>query len=337
MKRKLPAWLAVLTVFLPTLTHAQDSIFDPGEKPKLVLPKGAGEGPAWHPKYGLFFSGGGRITLLAPNGTSRVFRDDAGSNGLLFDHQGRLLTCEPARRRVTRTDMATGRIEVLADTYRGKRFNQPNDITVDSRGRVYFSDPRYGDRNDMELLDSDGRKIEGVYRIDPDGSVTRIITHEVDRPNGLVVTRDDRFLIVADNNNNSVGGARKLWRFELDDGGDIDLSSQKLLLDWESGRGPDGMVLDQKGRMYVAGGRNKPKPPAETSDRFKGGVYVLSPQGDLLTFVHIPHDEVTNCTFGDNDLRTLYITAGGTLWSIRTTTPGRMRGPPPRNCCRIRP
>ena len=111
----------------------------------------------------------------------------------------------------------------------------------------------------MELLDAAGRKIEGVYRIDPNGSVTRIITHEVDRPNGLVVTPDDRFLIVADNNNNSVGGARKLWRFELDDGGDVDLSSQTLLLDWKSGRGPDGMVLDQKGRMYVAGGRNKPQ------------------------------------------------------------------------------
>ena len=291
----------------------------------------AGEGPAWHPAYGLFASGGGHITLVEASGKSRLFRRDAGSNGLLLDHRGRLLVCEPVRRRVTRMNLQTGDLEVLAQEYRGQRFNQPNDITVDSHGRIYFSDPKYGDRTTMELASDDGRKVEGVYRIDPDKSVTRVISHEVDRPNGLLVSADDHFLFVADNNNNTIGGARKLWRFDLKADGSVDLNSRKLLMDWKTGRGPDGMVQDQKGRLYVAGGLNRPNPPFETARQFKGGVYVFSPSGELVDFVAIDRDEVTNCTFGGGDLRTLYITAGGTLWRIGTTTSGRMPWPPAAN------
>ena len=99
-----------------------------------------------------------------------------------------------------------------------------------------------------------------------------------------------------------------------------------MLLDWGSGRGPDGMVLDLAGRLYVAGGRNRPT-KFETASIRKGGVYVFSPQGKLLQFVHIPRDEVTNCTFGGADLRTLYITAGGSLWSIRTKATGSLVWP----------
>ena len=116
------------------------------------------------------------------------------------------MICEAAHRRVTRIEHG-GRLTILADRYDGHRFNQPNDLSLDSRGRIYFSDPCYGDRRGMEMLDADGRKVEGVYRIDPDGQVSRVITHEVDRPNGLVVTPDDRTLYVADNNNDTVGGA----------------------------------------------------------------------------------------------------------------------------------
>ena len=124
-----------------------------------------------------------------------------------------------------------------------------------------------------------------------------------------------------------MGVERKLFRFALQPDGSVNLASKKNLFDWKTGRGPDGMVLDAKGRIYVAGGRNKPNLPNETADKFKGGVYVISPDGKLLDFVAVPRDEVTNCTFGGPDLRTLYITAGGTLWSIRTTTRGKMPWP----------
>ena len=163
------------------------------------------------------------------------------------------------------------KLTVLADQYGGQRFNSPNDITIDSQNRIYFSDPQYGPREGMELLDAEGRKVEGVYRIDPDGIVTRIITHEVDRPNGLIVSGDDRYLFVADNNNNTPGGARKLWRFDLQADGTVDVASQRCLFDWQTSRGPDGMVLDQQGRLYVAAGLNQPQPPHETVAPYRAG------------------------------------------------------------------
>lgn len=307
---------------LPLVGMAGDSVLAPGAKPQLLQEHGAGEGPAWHPELGLLSSGEGNINRRDKSGKSSIYRKQAGSNGLMFDRQGRLVVCEPVQRRVTRIE-PDGSIKVLADTYEGKRFNQPNDLTIDSRNRLYFSDPCYGDRSHMELIDAAGQKVEGVYRIDPDGKVTRIITHEVDRPNGLVITPDDQFLYVADNNNDAVGGARKLWRFNLNADGSADPKSRKLIHDWKTTRGPDGMKLDAEGRLFVAGGLNKPNLPAETADPATAGVYVFSPQGQLIEFIPVPRDETTNCAFGGDDLKTLFITAGGTLWSVPVKTPGK--------------
>jgi gluconolactonase len=181
----------------------------------------------------------------------------------------------------------------------------------------------------MEMTSAGGRMIEGIYRIDPDGRVTRIIDEEVDRPNGLVVTPDDKYLYVADNNNNTVGGARKLWRFNLNADGTVDASSQTLIYDWKNTRGPDGMKLDAAGRLFVAAGLNHLNPPYETQSQSTAGIYVFSPKGELLYFVHIPRDETTNCAFGGDDLKTLFVTAGGTLWSIRVSTPGKPVWPTP--------
>ena len=317
--------VAILSFFV-SRSFGQDKLFET-RKPTMLLKTGANEGPAWHPKLGIVSSGNGGVHMLMPNQFKFMFMPEAGTNGLLFDHDGRLLMCQPKHRRVVRTNVKSKRIEVLADEYEGKKYNQPNDIAVDSKGRIYFTDPKYGSREGMEMLDEDGRAIEGVYRIDLDGKVTRIITHEVDRPNGIAVTQNDKFLYVADNNNNTSGVERKLFRFDLKPDGSVNLASKKSLYDWKDGRGPDGMALDQEGRIYVAGGLNKPNPPHEPAKDVKGGVYVISPKGKLLDFIPIPRDEVTNCTFGEPDLKTLYVTAGGTLWSIRTTTPGRVAWP----------
>jgi len=131
-------------------------------------------------------------------------------------------------------------------------------------------------------------------------------------------------------NNNAKGGARKLWRFDLKADGAVDLRSRKLLYDWGDGRGPDGFKQDEKGRLYVAAGLNKPNLPFEPATDKKGGIYVLDPDGKLLTFLPVPTDEVTNCAFGGDDRKTLYVTGGGTLYSIRTTTPGHLVYPPAR-------
>jgi len=311
--------LATLLLAAPAFGQ---TIFEANAKLKVEAEKGvAGEGPAWDPKLGLLTSGNGHINRFDREGKSTIHRKDAGTNGLLFDREGRLVMCEAEKRRITRMTK-DGKIEVLTDSYGGKKYNQPNDLTLDGAGRIYFSDPRYGPRDGMEQKDDKGQTVEGVYRIDADGKVTRIVGREVERANGVLVSDDGKFLYVADNNND-LGGARKLYRFDLKDG-EVNLKSQTLLLDWGNGRGPDGLKQDVKGNLYVAGGLNKPNPPAEPAANVKGGIYVFNPEGKLLTFLSVPTDEVTNCAFGGDDLKTLYITGGGVLYSIHTANAGQV-------------
>ncbi len=301
----------LLAVFAITGVASAQSPIAPGARPAQLSETGAGEGPVWRDGW-LYFSGSGKISRWKPGGTGvEVFREQSGgANGLRFDSQGRLIVCEAGNRRVTRTE-PDGSITVLADRFDGHRFNSPNDLTIDSQGRIYFSDPRYGKRDDMEM------DVEGVYRIDAPGKVVRVLGREVERANGVLVSPGDKFLYVADNNNNNPGGARKLWRFTLRPDGSPVAGSRRLIHDWGDGRGPDGVKMSSRGLLFVAGGLNEPHPPHETNAK-KGGVYILTPQGKLVDFVPIPKDEVTNCAFGGVDGRTLFITAGGTLWSIGT-------------------
>ena len=292
------------------------------------------EGPVWHPSGNIYFSdiANSRIMRQDPKGALHVFRTPSGrTNGMVFDLQGRLIACEGggygSNRRLTRTEH-DGTITVLAHSYRGKRINSPNDVTIDSKGRLYFSDPRYGIRSDLEQFDSAGRAVEGVYRIDDVDKVSRIITHEVIRPNGLAVSPDDRYLFVTENVNSGKDPQnRKLWRFDLTPAGSVVPGTQKMLFDWGSDRGPDGMAIDQAGRLYVTAGFNFPQSPGESVKKHKAGVYVISPAGKLIQFIPVPIDMITNCAFGGTDRKTLYITAGHKLWSIRTNTPGHLAWP----------
>ena len=288
----------------------------------------ASEGPAWDPEWGILSTGKGSINRHALDGNQSVVREQAGANGLLFDREGRLLACEPKQRRVTRM-LRDGTLEVLTDSYDGQPYNQPNDLTLDSKGRIYFSDACYGGPQNIRQRSPDGRSIEGVYRIDAPGKVVRVLGNDdVERANGVLVSADDRFLFVADNCNDRLGGARKLWRFALRDDGTVEPGSRKLLYDWGAGRGPDGIKQDIEGRLYVAGGTNESKPPFEPDNSRPGGVYVIDPaEGTLLAFLPVPTDEVTNCAFGGADGRELYASGGGTLYRIRTTTAGRVTWP----------
>ena len=145
------------------------------------------EGPAYGPGGRVYFSDiGDRIMQFDPaTGKTTEYRNPSGrANGLDFDPEGRLVAAEGANsggnRRVTRTEK-DGKITVLADRWKGKRFNSPNDVTVDVKGRVYFSDPRYVGDEPRELASED------VYRIDPDGTLTRLIT-DVGKPNGVILS-----------------------------------------------------------------------------------------------------------------------------------------------------
>jgi gluconolactonase len=282
------------------------------------------EGPACSADGTLYFTDivNNRILLLRPGQKHyEVFRARSGrANGLLFDAQGKLLACEgnefcpnDGNRRITRTDLATGAVEVLTDQYNGKRYNAPNDIAACSNGRLFFTDPCYYDRRTMEL-DHDS-----VYRIDPDGSVTRVLTQpEIQRPNGIALSPDERTLYLVDSCPVAAGN-RKIWAFDLSDDGT--LSQQRLVFDFAPGRGGDGMCVDSQGTLYIAAGVFRSRSPNETN-QYLPGVYVIRPDGTLLGSIPVTEDVITNCTWGGLDLRTLYITAGKTVYQVQVDVPG---------------
>lgn len=286
------------------------------------------EGPAWHAGGDLYFSdiAGNRILKMSPEGGVSVFRADSGrTNGNTFDAQGRLLSCEGAefgpggRRRVVRTDLASGEVEVLSDRFEGKRYNAPNDVVVDRQGRIWFTDPYYWiDHSSLEM------GCEAVYCIDG-ASVRRVISQPaIGRPNGMAITPDGRTLYVIDSHNVS-GGNRKIWAFDVATDGSLE--AQRLVFDFGQGRGGDGMRLDRQGNLWVAAGVLKSRNPYET-DEVKTGVHVISPQGHLLGRIPIPEDVITNLTFGGRDFKTLFVTAGKTVFKIDVCTSGYSLYPP---------
>jgi gluconolactonase len=285
------------------------------------------EGPAVDAEGTVFFSDitGNRILKMTADGKVSVFRADSGrTNGNTFDAKGRLISCEggeqgPGRRRIVRTDMKSGEITVLTDKYEGKRYNSPNDVCVDEKGRIWFTDPRYGNRDDVEMTD------EGVYRIDLDGKVTRVLTQPaVQKPNGIAVSPDNKKLYVIDSHP-KVGGNRKIWSFTIGDNGA--LSDQKQVYDFGKGRGGDGMRVDMKGNLWVAAGILTPRSPGESAD-VPPGIYVISPEGKLLGRIPLLEDLMTNIAFGGPERKTIYVTAGKTVYKMPVNVSGYAVYPP---------
>ena len=286
------------------------------------------EGPAADREGNVYFSDipNDRILRLSASGELTVFREQAGrANGNLFDREGRLVTCEGGefgangRRRLVRTDLGTGEISVLTERFEGKRYNSPNDLAIDSRGNIFFTDPRYTDPRGREM------DVEAVYRLDTRGSVRRILSQPaIQKPNGIAVSPDDRMLYVVDSNPKPDGN-RKVWAFDLDADGNP--AHQWLVYDFGRGRGGDGVRLDVRGNLWIAAGINAPRrrldtPPGSPPDAsgetldVPAGVYVITPQGRLLGRIPIPEDLVTNLTFGPPGRKTLHVTAGRNLYRM---------------------
>ncbi len=325
-----PLCFAALSFGTFAQSNDESRIISAGDNTGLKLEANVAftEGPGWHaPSKSVFFSdvANNRIMRRDSKGTLHIYRTPSmHANGLAFDKRNRLIACQggiaDSVRGITRTEL-DGTITVLTNNYNGFRYNAPNDLTIDSKGRIYFTDPRYGPQAGMEIKDDDGKPIEGVYLIDLDGSVTQILTHEIDRPNGIAISRNQKYLFVADNAGGLPRGNRKLWRFDLAKDGSVDSDSQKQLFDWRSelgiDRGPDGMALGGDGNLYVTAGWNFHDAPTDVPRKYMAGIYVIDPNGKgLVRFIPIPMDDITNCTFGGEDGKTLYITAGHRLFSI---------------------
>lgn len=265
----------------------------------------------------------GHIWKYDPNtGKSTIFRSPSGmSNGLKFDANGDLLAAEGADhggRRVTRTDMKTGKTYIVAALYEGRPFNSPNDITIDEKGRIYFSDPRYLGHEPID------QPIMAVYRIDTDGSVHRIIT-DAGKPNGVAISPDQKTLYVVSNDNGMTGigripkdndgkdaplrkGAMALHAYDL--AADGSAKFRKTLVDYAPQDGPDGLVVDSKGNLYVA-----------VRDETKPGIGIYSPDGKEIGYIKT--ELPTNVGFGrGKEANVLYITAGKSLYKIKVNAEG---------------
>lgn len=230
-----------------------------------------------------------------------VFRQPSGkANGHYFDSSGRLISCEHANSRIIREEN-DGSITVLATHYGGRELNSPNDVIVKSDNAIYFSDPTYGRMDVFGLLREQDMEFQGVFRIDPVSGETTLLASDFGQPNGLTFTLDEKQLYI---NDTDLGHIRV---FDVADDGSI--SGGEV---WATPEGPgdggcDGMKIDSEGNVYCTG---------------PGGIFVYAPDATCLGVIHVP--EVTaNFTWGDEDLKTLYITASTSLYRIRVNVSGR--------------
>ncbi|PSK66242.1 Gluconolactonase [Micromonospora sp. MH33] len=260
------------------------------------------EGPAWFSagRY-LVFSDIPNDRLLRwdeTTGAVGVFRQPAGyANGHTVDRRGRLVSCEQGRRRVTRTE-ADGTDTVLAQRWRGKRLNSPNDVVEHSDGSIWFTDPSYGIDSDYE-----GHRAESeiggnhVYRVDPHDGEVRRVADDFGQPNGLAFSPDESLLYVVDTR------AKHLRRFAVTEGGA--LRGGEVFATCDAGSF-DGVRLDDAGRVWVAA---------------HDGLHCFDPDGTLLGKLHLP-EVVANFTFGGPKRNQLYICASSSLFSLRVNVNG---------------
>jgi gluconolactonase len=297
------------------LRRGIDSILPPNAE----LEKVAGgfpftEGPVWAREGYLLFSSPDLNTIFrwSPEGLVDVYRPKSGytgtnigeyhqpgSNGLTFDGGGRLTICEHGNRRVTRMEKR-GNLTVLADSFEGKRLNSPNDLVYRSDGVLYFTDPPFG----LPKVFEDPRKelnFSGVFMV-KDGKIA-LASKDLAGPNGLAFSPDEKYLYVG-----NWDMARKVvMRYPVRrDGG---LEKGRVFFDMTASSGEDaidGMKIDRAGNLYVTG---------------PGGIWILSPEGEHLGTIKGP-EQPHNLAWGDDDGKTLYVTALTSIYRIRLKIEG---------------
>lgn len=309
--------------------NSGEEIIDPNSLVKEVFSGGEGvllEGPAMSVEGILYFTDitithvegmkAGTIWAYDPQtGDAKVFRSPSGmANGLIFDREGNLIACEGADfggRRIVKTDMKSGKSIILAALFNDRQFNAPNDLVSDNNGRIYFTDPRYFGKESID------QPVDGVYRIDTDGSVHLIIAN-AGKPNGIAISPDQKTLYIANLGMSGISGSLpedfegpipklkgSLLEYSLLPDGNV--AFKGVLINFEDW-GPDGIKVDAEGNLYLA---------------LDGKIGVYSPKGEKLTDIIIPDNSPTNLCFGrGNWNHTLFITTRKKLYMVETKKQG---------------
>jgi gluconolactonase len=229
-------------------------------------------------------------------GISTFLEDSQGSNGLGFDAKGRLVVAQGGAARVVAIDVATKQITVLADKCDGKPLDRPNDLVVDRRGGVYFTDPGPG----------------SVYYVTAEGQVSRVVG-DLPRPNGVLLSPDEATLYVVPS------GSPDVMAYPVEAPGKVGRGRALARLEQAEGakpRGGDGLAVDADGNLYLA------VPPLKA-------IQVVTPAGRTLGLIRVPENP-SNCDFGGKDLRTLYVTAQTSIYAVPTAAKGHRFGIPAR-------
>ncbi len=230
------------------------------------------------------------------SGETTTFREPSHfSNGNTVDNEGRLVTCEHLRHAISRLEH-DGTHHVLVDSFEGKKLNSPNDLVVKSDGSIWFTDPPYG------ILSAREAELDGnyVYRLVPDTGEISIVVNELDRPNGLAFSPDETILYVADS-----GEPRNVAAFDVNSDGKS-LSNFRIFAVVRPGIA-DGFRCDELGNMWTSA---------------HDGIHCFTPEGELIGKILVPEQRTANCTFGDEDLKTLYICGDVSLYSVRLNVAG---------------
>jgi len=261
------------------------------------------EGPVWHPydQY-LIFSDIICNTIYRwsqAEGLSVFRRPSYLANGNTLDRQGRLLTCEHGTSRVSRQN-SDGTVEVLASHFEGKELNSPNDIVTKSNGDIYFTDPNPGRGPRVGIPRSQELPFQGVYRLNPNSGELTLLTDEFEKPNGLCFAPDESRLFINDSATQQIHSFAVLADGTLADG--------QL---WATLENPgigvaDGMKFDSEGNLYCCG---------------PGGIYLFDANANRLGHIEMP-EQTANLAWGDDDLRTLYITATTSIYRLKVNIPG---------------
>jgi gluconolactonase len=256
---------------------------------KVVDGFGFTEGPAVDSAGNLFFvdDPNSKIYKWSADKKLSVFVENSEhANGMYIGKDDTLFACEGGTGSVVAYDK-DGKKTVIASQYEGKQFNKPNDLWIDPKGGIYFTDPVYG--KDFKVVQGG----EHVYYISPDRKNVKRVADDFLRPNGIVGTPDGKTLYITDEK------ARKVWKYDIQD--DASITNKKLFYD----NGIDGMTLDKNGNVYIT----------------VQEVIVLNPAGKEIQQIKVP-ETPSNVCFGGKDKKTLYITARKSIYQIETNIGG---------------